>query len=137
MSSPVSGIAELVLESTDLPAMTRFYHEVVGLEILGRAKDRVWLSAGRACRLGVWSPGLKEHGDEGGRHVHFALSAAPGMLDVVARRLDGHGVAVEGPTAHDGGDRSIYFRDPENNLVEMWDFFQRGNGARYGTDVLR
>ena len=26
---------------------------------------------------------------------------------------------------HEGGDRSIYFEDPEGNVVEVWDVFQR------------
>jgi catechol-2,3-dioxygenase len=24
----------------------------------------------------------------------------------------------------EGGDRSIYFRDPEGNVAELWDFFE-------------
>jgi catechol-2,3-dioxygenase len=43
-----------------------------------------------------------------------------------------HAGAVE----HDGGDRSFYFEDPEGNVVEAWDFFERGDGARAGVDAL-
>jgi catechol-2,3-dioxygenase len=32
---------------------------------------------------------------------------------------------VRGPVEHPGGDRSIYFEDPEGNVVEAWDFFGR------------
>lgn len=38
---------------------------------------------------------------------------------------------------HDGGDRSLYVEDPEGKLVEVWDFFERGGGARDGVDALR
>jgi catechol-2,3-dioxygenase len=43
------------------------------------------------------------------------------------------GVGVE----HPGGDRSIYVEDPEGNVVEVWDFFSHGDGAREGVDALR
>jgi hypothetical protein len=33
---------------------------------------------------------------------------------------------VDGPHEHDGGDRSMYVRDPEGNVVEAWDYFERG-----------
>jgi catechol-2,3-dioxygenase len=133
---PVSGFAELTLEVRDREALERFYVDVVGLPLLAREDDRTWLSAGHRARLGLWLPGEKEFGDEGGRHVHFAFSAAPGGLDVLRDRLDAAGVGLRGPLEHPGGDRSVYFEDPEGNVVEVWDFFERGDGRREGTDAL-
>lgn len=133
----VSGFAELTLEAADLAEAERFYREVVGLPLLAREDDRVWLAAAEHARLGLWSPGAKEFGDEGGRHVHFAFSASPGRLDRLAERLREHGVEVRGPVEHPGGDRSIYFRDPSANVVEAWDFFRRGDGVEEGVDALR
>jgi catechol 2,3-dioxygenase-like lactoylglutathione lyase family enzyme len=132
----LSGLAELTLETTDLTGMERFYREVVGLATLAREPERVWLAVGERSRLGLWTPGEKEFGDRGGRHVHFAFSAAPGRLDALAARLGVHGVGVRGPVEHPGGDRSIYFSDPAGNLVEAWDFLERGQGAREGVAAL-
>ena len=132
----VAGLAELTLETTDLEALTGFYRDIVGLRVLDRQDDRVWLALGDSTRLGVWSPGRKEYGDEGGRHVHFALSAAPQSLDRLTGRLREAEIEVEGPVEHPGGDRSIYFRDPSGNLVEAWDFFERGDGASEGVEAL-
>jgi catechol-2,3-dioxygenase len=126
MDPLTDGFAELTLETRDPERLERFYTGVFGLEVLAREDDRVWLAAGPHARLGLWTPGEKEFGDEGGRHVHFALSAAPGRLDAVAGRLRDAGVPVRGPEEHDGGDRSIYAEDPEGNVVEVWDFFGRG-----------
>jgi len=120
------GFAELTLEARDRAALERFYTEAMGLEVLAREDDRIWLAAGPHSRLGLWSPGRKEFGDEGGAHVHFAFSAAPGRLDALKQRLESHGASVRGPERHDGGDRSLYVRDPEGNVVEVWDFFGRG-----------
>jgi catechol-2,3-dioxygenase len=126
MDALTDGFAELTLQTPDPGALARFYVEAFGLTVLAREPDRVWLAVGPRARLGLWSPGRKEYGDRGGRHVHFALSAAPGRLDAVAQRLRARGVAVRGPEEHDGGDRSLYAEDPEGNVVEVWDFFGRG-----------
>jgi catechol-2,3-dioxygenase len=96
----------------------------------------VWLECGERSRLGLWSPGPKEFGDEGGRHVHFALSVRPGQLDHLIRELSARGVDHRGPVEHDGGDRSVYFEDPEGNVVEAWDFFEHGEGAHDGAGAL-
>ncbi len=120
------GIAELTLEARDLERLETFYREGFGLAVLSRDDDRIWLAAGPGARLGLWTPGPKEFDDEGGRHVHYAFSAAPGKLDALHERLEGHGAKVRGPIEHEGGDRSIYVEDPEGNVVEVWDFFHRG-----------
>ena len=135
--SAVQGFAEITLETNDLDALERFYREVFALEVLSRDDDRIWLAAGERCRLGLWSPGKKEFGDQGGRHVHFAFSASPGQLNMIARRLDDRGIETTGPIEHDGGDRSLYFEDLAGNLVEVWDFFTSGDGAQHGVDALR
>ena len=132
----VSGLAELTLQVRDLEALERFYTDVFGLRVLKREDDRVWLAAGRDARLGLWLPGEKEFGDEGGTHVHYALSAEPGTLDALVARVRESGIEVRGPIEHPGGDRSIYLEDPEGNVVEVWDFFERGEGAEQGTDAL-
>jgi catechol-2,3-dioxygenase len=132
----VGGFAELTLETRDLAGLERFYREAVGLRVLAREDDRVWLAAGEWARLGLWAPGEKEFGDRGGRHVHFAFSASPGRLDGLAARLRDRGTDVEGPVEHPGGDRSLYFRDPAGNVVEAWDFFRRDPGASEGVAAL-
>ena len=129
MDTLTDGFAELTLQARDLGALERFYTEAMGLEVLAREDDRIWLAAGEHARLGLWTPGEKEFGDQGGVHVHYAFSAVPGRLDALAERLREHGAPVRGPEEHDGGDRSVYVEDPEGNVVEVWDFFGRGRKA--------
>jgi catechol-2,3-dioxygenase len=133
----LSGFAELTLEARDMVALERFYTDAFGLEVLKREDDRIWLAAGPDARLGLWAPGEKEFGDEGGRHVHFAFAASPGTLDQLVGRLRAHRASVRGPEEHPGGDRSAYVEDPEGNVVEVWDFFHRGEGAANGTAALK
>jgi catechol-2,3-dioxygenase len=132
----VDGFAELTLEVRSLERLEAFYREAFGLTVLKREDDRVWLAVGTHARLGLWLPGEKEFGDEGGRHVHFAFSAPADGLDALTERLRAQGVEPRGPEEHPGGDRSLYVEDPEGNVVEVWDFFERGEGAREGTAAL-
>ena len=118
-----AGICELTLETRDMQAMERFYCGVLDLEILAREDDRVWLACGPRTRLGLWAPGEKEFGDEGGRHVHFAFAVDQGRLDELTGRLQQAGIEHRGPVEHEGGDRSVYAEDPMGNVVEVWDFF--------------
>jgi catechol-2,3-dioxygenase len=115
------GFSELTLETPDPARLARFYREVFGLPLLAEEGDRIWLGCGENARLGLWSPGEKEFGDRGGRHVHFAFSAAEGQLEAIRDRLRELGVDHRGPVEHDGGDHSLYLEDPEGNVVEVWD----------------
>ena len=51
-------------------------------------------------------------------------------------RFSRQGIEHRGPVEHPGGDRSVYVEDPEGNAVEVWDFFEHGEGAREGVDAL-
>jgi catechol-2,3-dioxygenase len=132
----VNGLCELTLETPDPLRLARFYAEVFGLPLLSYEGDRVWLGCGEQARLGLWSPGEKEFGDRGGRHVHFAFSVGHGELLAVRDRLRELGVEHRGPVEHEGGDHSLYFEDPEGNLVEAWEFFEDGDGAEAGIAAL-
>lgn len=135
-SGIVDGICEITLEARDAEALASFYDEILGCGRISREEERIWLSCGSHARLGIWALGKKEFGDRGGRHVHFALSCAPKSLDAFAGRLRRLGVAHRDPMEHPGGDRSIYVEDPEGNVVEVWDFFRQGEGARDGVEAL-
>lgn len=126
----ITGFSEMTLQARDPAALAGFYVRAFGLAELSRHEDRIWLAVGDRARLGIWEPGRKEFGDEGGRHVHFAFTVEPGALDGLARRLRRDGIELDGPHEHDGGDRSLYVRDPEGNVVEAWDLFERGRTVR-------
>jgi catechol-2,3-dioxygenase len=130
------GLCELTLETPDPARLATFYRDLLDLELLSEEDDRIWLACGEHARLGLWSPGEKEFGDRGGLHVHFAFSVEHGALRGIAARLERAGLEHHGPVEHEGGDHSLYFEDPEGNLVEMWDYFEDGDGASDGVDGL-
>jgi catechol-2,3-dioxygenase len=136
LPTPVRGICELTLETRDLAELERFYCTAFECHVISREPDRIWLACGDHARLGIWSPGKKEFGDRGGRHVHFALSVGRGELSELCERLDRLDIPYHGPVEHPGSDRSLYLEDPSGNVVEVWDFFEDGDGAREGVRAL-
>src|SRR5690349_16270526 len=66
VSCLLNGICEVTLEARDLQALLRFYSDVLGCPVISREADRVWLACGPRARLGLWLPGPKEFGDQGG-----------------------------------------------------------------------
>lgn len=120
------GLHEMVLEVADLEASTRFYEEVIGLDIVsrwGEERPAVWFDMGDSAALGLWTvkaaQGAIANG-RGGAHVHFALRIRQGSIDAVQKRLEGFGYEVL-RIEFDDGNRSLYLDDPDGNCVELMD----------------
>jgi catechol 2,3-dioxygenase-like lactoylglutathione lyase family enzyme len=50
---------------------------------------------------------------------HFALAVASDDLEDWPARLREHGILIESEVHWERGGASLYFRDPDNNLVEL------------------
>ena len=61
---------------------------------------------------------IPPHGGSAGGY-HFAFSIAAEDVEPWHRRLEAEGVAVESVVSWPGGAKSIYFRDPDENLAEL------------------
>jgi catechol 2,3-dioxygenase-like lactoylglutathione lyase family enzyme len=120
----VKGVLETCLYADDLDAMDRFYTRVIGLEHESHAEGRhVFFRCGQQMFL-VFRPEstlesdtVPPHGAHGPGHVAFAVGA-----DEIAgwrRRLAEHGVEIESDKEWPNGARSLYFRDPAGNSVEL------------------
>lgn len=126
-------IFETALYGSDLGAMQEFYERVLGLELVSRFGDRgVALRCGRGVLL-LFNPdtaelrdhGIPPHGTRGAGHMAFAVSGTE--LDGWRAHLDDCQVPIEMEVEWPEGGRSIYFRDPAGNSVElapptMWGF---------------
>ncbi len=51
--------------------------------------------------------------------THFAFSIESTDVDAWTEKLSDEAVAIESRVAWDGGAESLYFRDPDKNLVEL------------------
>jgi catechol-2,3-dioxygenase len=116
---PVTGVNELVLEVLDLAAAEQFYAGVLGLPVLARSEERVWVAAGSQTRIGLWSPQVGIADGRGGVHVHYAMRIDESDYDGAVERLRGHGFD---PHEEDFGEsgRAAYVNDPDGNVVELW-----------------
>jgi catechol-2,3-dioxygenase len=116
---PVSGVNELVLETLDLEAAARFYTDVLGLPVISRSEDRVWLLVGKTSRIGLWSPQVGIADGRGGVHVHYALHIDDADYDAAVAHLRerGHEPHEE---RFENDTRAAYVTDPDGNVVELW-----------------
>ncbi len=121
----IQGVLETCLYADDLDAAQRFYSEVIGLEIHSPSNGRdVFFRCGSGMllifdpsRTGLPGGSTPSHGAIGPGHVAFAVEEAG--LDVWRERLRRHGVQIETETLWPSGGKSIYFRDPAGNSVEL------------------
>ena len=121
-----SGILEACLYAPDLEAAEDFYREVVGLEVYSRDPGRdVFFRCGQAMFL-VFNPTrtsrdgnspIPRHGTTGCGHVAFRIQAEE--VEGWKEWLGGCGVEIEREIFWPGGGRSLYFRDPAGNSVEL------------------
>jgi catechol 2,3-dioxygenase-like lactoylglutathione lyase family enzyme len=120
----ISGLDHLVLTVSDLQASCVFYRSILGMEVVTFAEGR------KALRFGMQKINLHEAGHE---YMPHAYRPVPGSADLclltgtsmegVMRHLADCGVVMtEGPVERTGGAGpllSVYFRDPDGNLLEI------------------
>jgi catechol 2,3-dioxygenase-like lactoylglutathione lyase family enzyme len=120
----IDSLDHLVLTVADVDATCAFYRRVLGMDVVTFAGGRKALSCGRQ------KINLHPHGREfepkaerptPGSGDLCLLTTVP--LDEVIAHLNAERVAIiEGPVPRTGATgpiRSIYFRDPDGNLIEV------------------
>ena len=120
----IDRIDHVVMTARSVDATCAFYERVLGMQPVTFAGGR------RALAFGRQKINLHQAGREFEPKAHLA---APGTLDIclitttplaeVAEHLTRCGVTIiEGPVAKTGATgplRSVYFRDPDQNLIEV------------------
>jgi len=128
----VKRLDHLVLTVDDIKRAADFYHKVLGMEIIKYGKDDR-----TALVFGHQKINLHQSGRE---HEPKAYRVTPGSADLcfitdvplhkVVKHLNDCSVPIlEGPVARIGALgplNSVYFRDPDRNLVEIANYKDAG-----------
>jgi len=117
-------ILEASLYTDDLGQAESFYTGVLGFELFAKEPGRhMFFKIGNQMLL-IFDPSrtLNEteatpHGARGPGHVAFAVPLAE--LDQWADRLHLKGTRIEHDVSWPKGGRSLYFRDPAGNCLEL------------------
>lgn len=111
---------------TDLDAAEAFYTGVLGLttfakvpgrHLFFRLGDGMFLLFDTRETSKATLSGIPTHGTTGPGHAAFAIAADE--VDPWKRRLAEAGVALESDYTWPSGGRSLYFRDPSGNSIEL------------------
>lgn len=127
MSVKIDRLDHLVLTVASIDASCEFYRRVLGMQIAHFGEGRTALTFGRQ-KINLHEIGKEfvpraAHATAGSGDLCL-VSATP--LDDVIRHLEACGIAIiEGPVAKTGATgsiRSVYFRDPDGNLIEVSEY---------------
>ena len=121
---PLGGLHEAALYVDDLTAAERFWRRL-GLQLVGKQPGRhVFFRAGRDMLLlfdaaaTSDSGDVPSHGADGPGHVALDVPDTD-ALDAWREHLGVAGVEIEHEQIWPSGGRSLYFRDPGGNSVEL------------------
>lgn len=120
----ISAVDYTVLFARDMPAMRAFYEHVLHLPLETElSADWVQYLLG-SNRLVLAKPYLTEGDAElplGSANIHLAFRIAVAEVDACEAELRAKGIDIVSPaTDRDFGHRTLFFRDPDGNLLEVY-----------------
>jgi catechol 2,3-dioxygenase-like lactoylglutathione lyase family enzyme len=125
----LAGIIETALYVEDIDRASQFYEHILGLRrISGDVRFRAYSVADRdvlllfkrgATAQPVQIPGGLIPPHDGSGQNHFALAISASELGAWEKQLGDHSIAIESRVHWPLGGTSIYFRDPDENLLEL------------------
>ncbi len=121
----IKAIIETAIYVDDLNVTEAFYRTILGLTMIAKEPGHhVFFQVGEASVLLAFIADTTLKGDHLPPHGakgpgHFALGIDANDLDAWRQRLKVNGIAIEQTVEWPRGGKSIYFRDPAGNLVEL------------------
>jgi catechol 2,3-dioxygenase-like lactoylglutathione lyase family enzyme len=125
----VTGVLETCIHVDDIARSAHFYESLFDFRRLGYDERFCAFDVGERSVLilfrrggtlePVTLPGGVIPPHDGRGHLHFALAVPAEDLASWEQRLGDAGVKIESRVKWARGGESIYFRDPDNHLVEL------------------
>ncbi|MBS4049510.1 MAG: VOC family protein [Alphaproteobacteria bacterium] len=120
----IKAIDYTVIYVRDLAAMRRFYEDVLHLELIRELSPR-WIEYRIGPNvLALALPGLTAKDDPVPKHtaaLQLAFRVGRDDVDACAAELEQQGVAIMlPPTDQPFGHRTLFFRDPDGNVLEVY-----------------
>lgn len=129
MQPKLDGILETAVYVDDMEAAHEFYSEILGLERMVAGERLYAYNAAPAQALLVFhrghtgedveTPGGTVPGHDTQGHSHFAFRIAADELEAWRSYLREKGVAITSEVTWPAGGRSLYFNDPDGNVLEL------------------
>ncbi len=126
---PLDRVLEASLYVTDMARARAFYEGVMGLVPMMQDARLTAYPVGPGSVLLLFqqgttgepaqTPGGRIPPHEGYGRLHYAFAIAAGALAYWREELSRHGVPLESEVNWPRGGCSLYFRDPDGNLVEL------------------
>jgi len=125
---PVQGIVETCINVADIKRAREFYQSLFGFEAMladerfcayrvGRDVLLLFMSGASGKPVAVPGGVIPPHETRGAGHFAFAI--APEALAAWRTRLQERGIKIESEVTWERGGTSLYFRDPDANLLEL------------------
>lgn len=125
----LTGVIETALYVDDLDRASQFYESLFSLKRMdGDNRFRAYSVASKSVLL-LFKRGASNRVTElpfgklgphdGSGPLHFAFSIAAQDLQAWEQFLPANGIVIETRIVWPRGGTSLYFRDPDNNLVEL------------------
>jgi len=125
----VHGVLETAIYVDDLQLAVDFYRRLFGFEVMAEDRRFCALNAGDRSVFLIFKRGAShtaahlEGGTipphDGAGPVHFAFAIDRDDLQEWEARLVADGVEIESRVSWPRGGESLYFRDPDNHVVEL------------------
>jgi catechol 2,3-dioxygenase-like lactoylglutathione lyase family enzyme len=126
---PITGILETALYVKDMDRAVEFFERLFGFPIMN-GDDRfcafnvapgnvllLFLCGGTLTSVETGYGAIPPHDGLGTTHMAFSISAAD--LPAWEERLKQSGIAIESVVRWPKGSVSLYFRDPDDHLIEL------------------